>query len=96
MSEEKYLNNPWIQHYLAEADEAVDEYLAARNRGDMDAVSSSLIKMEERAKWIKHRKRKIDQGKGDSPNGVGGWNPPGLVKTKKDLPPTAVRAEEGS
>lgn len=93
----EYLENPWIAHYLDEIDAAIDEYLAAKRRGDFGAVKRALKVVELKRKHVETRAGKVEKGKGDTPND-GGWNPPGVnPKTKKkDLPPEAVRATEES
>lgn len=89
MNENPYLQNEWIQHYLEEADKAIEKYQAAKARGDMDGVIAALKNLDTVPKWISARKRKVDKGRGNEPN-TSGWNPPGREK----LPPEPVRKDE--
>jgi hypothetical protein len=92
----KYLKNEFIQKYLGYADQAVDDYLAARGRGDFDGMLRALTIFTDLGESdvvdlrnhlvtrLISRKGKIDEGKD-----VSAAPPP-----KKNLPPAAVRREE--
>jgi phage gp36-like protein len=89
ISDEDFFGNEIIQKYLKEADDAIDEYLAARGRRDHQGVIRALNKFDTDmegyiAAKLRHRTRKIGQG-----------NPCGAAEKKKiSQTPEAVRKPE--
>lgn len=90
--EQKYLENPYIQHYLEEYDRALAQHRDAMERQDSAAAKLATAAIISNGNGIINRCAKIDRGDGMSRNGRGGWNPPTPPKAVR-IVPEEVKAE---